>query len=245
VTLFARVNGSDRKTMFTLDQVVPWGRSFEEYRAMFDLSEDDLSRSILGCGDGPASFNAESTLMGGRVTSCDPLYQFTKQQIKERIAATFEEVIEQHRRNAHEFVWGTRIKNVEQLGLARMAAMQRFLNDYELGKSQGRYLGAELPTLPFGDAAFDLALCSHFLFLYSSQLGEAFHRAAVREVARVATEVRLFPLVALNGDPSPFVERCMQDAHDAGLAVSIEKVPYEFRRGGDEMMRLTRRNHPQ
>jgi hypothetical protein len=31
--------------MFTLDQVVPWGRSFEEYRHMFALSGADLQRS--------------------------------------------------------------------------------------------------------------------------------------------------------------------------------------------------------
>ena len=38
--------------MFTLEQVVPWGRSFEEYRAMFALSDADLEGRVLGCGDG-------------------------------------------------------------------------------------------------------------------------------------------------------------------------------------------------
>lgn len=37
---------------FTLDKVVPWGRSYDEYVAMFALSSDDLRRRILGCGDG-------------------------------------------------------------------------------------------------------------------------------------------------------------------------------------------------
>jgi len=32
---------------FTLDTVVPWGRSHEEYVAMFDLSEAELGRRIL------------------------------------------------------------------------------------------------------------------------------------------------------------------------------------------------------
>jgi len=78
-----------------------------------------------------------------------------------------------------------------------MAAMQAFLDDYELGKRQGRYVNAELPTLPFENGTFHLALCSHFLFLYSTQLGEAFHRAAIHEMCRVAVEVRIFPLLAL------------------------------------------------
>ena len=43
---------------FTLDQIVPWGRSFDEYVKMFALTEADLEKRILGCGDGPASFNA-------------------------------------------------------------------------------------------------------------------------------------------------------------------------------------------
>ena len=43
---------------FTLDKVVPWGRSYDEYVSMFGLTGDDLSLSILGCGDGPASFNS-------------------------------------------------------------------------------------------------------------------------------------------------------------------------------------------
>ena len=47
--------------MFTLDQVVPWGRSFDEYRAMFAMTDMDLTGRILGCGDGPASFNREAT----------------------------------------------------------------------------------------------------------------------------------------------------------------------------------------
>ena len=34
--------------MFTLDAVVPWGRSFDEYCAMFALSDRDLGLRILG-----------------------------------------------------------------------------------------------------------------------------------------------------------------------------------------------------
>jgi hypothetical protein len=210
-------------SMFTLDQVVPWGRSFDEYRRMFDLTDDDLNRSIVGCGDGPASFNAEATQRGRRVISCDPLYRFEKPQIQERIAATFEQIIGQTRRNAHEFVWKDDIRTVEELGRARMRAMEAFLDDYELGKAQERYLDAELPTLPFADAAFDLALCSHFLFLYSSQLGETFHRAAIRELCRVATEVRIFPLLALGGELSPFVAGCVQKLREADATWQLRR----------------------
>lgn len=227
--------------MFTLDSVVPWGRSFDEYRRMFALTEDDLGRRILGCGDGPASFNAEATALGCRVTSFDPLYGFDRSQIEARISATYDQVLAQTRLNAHEFVWGGGIGNVEELGRVRMAAMQAFLDDYDSGKRDGRYVAASLPTLPFADNAFDLALCSHFLFLYSAQLGEAFHLAALREMIRVASEARVFPLLALGGTRSPFVDTCVIDLRSAGFEVTIEKVPYEFQRGGNEMLRLNQR----
>jgi hypothetical protein len=217
---------------------VPWGRSFDEYRRMFALTDDDLHRRILGCGDGPASFNSEATRRGHRVVSCDPIYRFVCSDIQERIAATYEQVLAQTRLNAHEFVWNDGIRNVDELGKVRMAAMQAFLDDFESGKRDGRYLDAELPILPFRDGAFELALCSHFLFLYSTQLGEDFHRAALHEMCRVATEVRVFPLLALGGQRSPFVERCVDALNDAGYHATIEKVRYEFQRGGNEMIRV-------
>lgn len=118
--------------------------------------------------------------------------------------------------------------------------MSNLLADYETGRCEGRYVAAELPNLPFGDASFDLALCSHFLFLYSTQLGEPFHRTATRELCRVAREVRVFPLLTLGATPSPFVETVADNLAGMGLAVSIEPVPYEFQRGGNKMMRIRR-----
>jgi hypothetical protein len=223
--------------MFTLEQVVPWGRSFDEYRAMFALTDADLEGHILGCGDGPASFNAIATQRGAKVVSCDPLYRHTVAEIQARIDETSAEVLDQTRRNRHEFVWDT-IPSVEDLGRIRMAAMQEFLRDYPPGVQEGRYVEAELPSLPFGDGEFDLALCSHLLFLYSAQLGETYHNAAVLELCRVAREVRIFPLLALGGSKSPFVDGCAAALRAAGFDVSVERVPYEFQRGGNEMMRI-------
>lgn len=223
--------------MFTLDEVVPWGRSFDEYRRMFALDDRDLASSIVGCGDGPASFNAEATRRGAQVVSCDPIYRYRKDQIEARIASTYDEVLNETRRNADEFVWNE-IRSVQELGQVRMTAMRDFLSDYESGKAAGRYVGAELPRLPFPDASFDLALCSHFLFLYTTQLGDAFHRAAIVEMCRVAREVRIFPLLALGGRMSQCVEPSVSQLRQLGFDVRIETVPYEFQRGGDEMMRI-------
>ena len=216
---------------------MPWGRSFDEYRRMFGLSDDDLGLRIIGCGDGPASFNAEATRRGARVVSCDPIYRLETAQIRDRIGATCDQILDQTRQNADEFVWDA-IQSVEHLGRLRMAAMDDFLDDFGPGKAQGRYVDAELPALPFADKAFDLALCSHLLFLYSDQLGESFHRSAIREMSRVAVEVRIFPLLALGGRQSPYVAGTVAELRDSGFDVSVEQVPYEFQRGGNQMMRL-------
>ena len=223
--------------MFTLDQVVPWGRSFDEYRRMFALTDADLRLRILGCADGPASFNAEATGRGANVISCDPIYRWDRQQLRERIDATYQQIVDQTRQNAHEFVWDS-IRSVEELGHVRRAAMQAFLDDYSSEDGRGRYVAAALPTLPFADASFDLALCSHFLFLYSSHVSEAVHRAAILEMCRVAREVRIFPLLALGGGRSPYVDPIAGDLRISGYDVSIQDVPYEFQKGGIQMMRV-------
>jgi hypothetical protein len=119
-----------------------------------------------------------------------------------------------------------------------MAAMRLFLDDYEAGLLAGRYVAAELPSLPFADREFDLALCSHFLFLYTDQLSEAFHVESALELCRTAREVRVFPLVSLAGEPSRHVEPVADAASRLGRRVDLVSVPYEFQRGANRMMRI-------
>lgn len=70
---------------FCLDSVVPWGRNMDEYRLMFQLSDSDLTKRIAGFGDGPASFNYEATQKGCSVTSFDPIYCFSRNDLQKRI----------------------------------------------------------------------------------------------------------------------------------------------------------------
>lgn len=186
--------------MFTLDKVVPWGRSFEEYTGMFLPAEAD---------------------------------------IEARIAATYKQVIDQTRMNQKEFVWEA-ITSVDELGKVRLATMSAFLADYPAGLMEGRYVNSELPSLPFSDSDFDLALCSHLLFLYSQQLDEEFHHASMPELCRVAKEVRVFPLLVLGGTRSPYLEGSVERLGAAGYNVSIQRVNYEFQRGACEMLRIKR-----
>jgi hypothetical protein len=220
-----------------LADVVPWGRSFTEYRAMFALSETDLAGRILGCGDGPAGFNAQLTRQGGRVVSVDPLYSFSGREIQDRIRETFTVVLDQVRKNEQDFVWSA-IPDLDSLGRTRREAMDLFLADYRQGKEEGRYRAGQLPELDFPDQSFALALCSHFLFLYSAQRSKELHIKAVLELCRVAGEVRIFPLLELSGRLSRHCEDVFQALDRAGYTWRVERVAYEFQRGGNEMLRI-------
>jgi len=222
---------------FALDQIVPWGRSYEEYVSMFSLSKDDLNLYFLGCADGPSSFNCGLTERGGQIISVDPLYRYTKDQIAQRIKDTRKEVLDQTQKNEHEFVWTT-IHSLEELGRIRISAMQEFLGDYECGLNEGRYVPESLPSLSFVDKQFQLALCSHFLFLYSDHLNLDFHINSVHEMCRVAHEVRIFPLLKLGSIPSPYVEPVIKNIAGMGYRAEIVEVEYEFQRGGNRMLKI-------
>ena len=218
-----------------LNNIVPWGRSFKEYQAMFSLSAEDLGSRILGCGDGPASFNAELTKVGGSIVSLDPIYQFSREQIHSRIDRIYPEVLSQVAKNRDDFIWDS-IANVDELGRVRMQAMESFLNDYEQGKMSGRYKEGQLPVLPFNNAEFDLALCSHYLFLYSNHVDQAQHFESIKELCRVAHEVRIYPLLALDGKKSKHLESVINLLKTNGLDVSLQAVNYQFQKGATEML---------
>lgn len=219
------------------ESIVPWGRSFEEYVAMFNLNESDLDKYILGCGDGPASFNCIMKQMGKKIISIDPIYQLTKDEISKRIDETYQNVINQTKQNLDKFIW-TKIKDIEELGKIRMMAMGKFLEDYDVGKAEKRYIVAELPNLPFEDDQFDLSLSSHFLFLYSNNLSLEFHIQSINEMLRVSKEVRIFPLLDVYGKRSPYVDAVIGRFIEIGYDVEEVKVDYEFQKGGNAMLKI-------
>lgn len=222
-----------------LEQVVPWGRNAGEYLRMFDLKESDLAGRILGCGDGPASFNAELTAKGHQVISIDPIYAFSGEGIRARVAATYETIIGQVKLRPERYVW-REFANPDALGTTRLAAMEKFLGDYDAGKAEGRYIDASLPSLPFADDSFDLALCSHFLFLYSEQLDADFHVAGVKELLRVARDVRFFPLLNLECEVSAHLPVVIEWCKATGHQAEVRPVPYEFQVGGARMLHVRR-----
>ena len=219
---------------FNLENVVPWGRNFNEYKLMFQLNESDVSKNIAGFGDGPSCFNYEATQQGYSVTSFDPIYQFSKDELKKRIDDVRITVMQQMRENINNYVW-TNIKNLEELENIRMSAMRLFLSDFEKGKQDGRYIYHELPNrLIYADDSFDIGLSSHFLLMYTV-LGYEFHIQSMTEMLRVCKEIRIFPIVDLDANKTDLTSKVI-NYFDKRYDVEIRKTQYEFQKGDNNML---------
>ncbi len=211
----------------------------DEYIAMFALSEQEMDSRILSCADGPASFNAGMRALGRSVVSVDPVYQFTAEEIRGRIDAVYPTVMEQLEQNLNDYVW-TSIASPAALGKLRLETMEKFLADFPDGQKEERYRPGCLPVLSFEDQTFDIALCSHFLFLYSRQHSTDFHRQSIQEMLRVAKEVRIFPLLTLERQPSPHIDAVCEWLDKAGRVYQVKAVDYEFQRGANQMLRISK-----
>ncbi|MEM6611911.1 MAG: class I SAM-dependent methyltransferase [Cyanobacteria bacterium P01_C01_bin.72] len=133
------------------------------------------------------------------------------------------------------WVWSYH-QNPQDLRAARVRALELFLEDYQQEQNKHRYLAQELPSLDFADNSYDLALCSHFLFLYSEQCDRHFHLAAIQEMLRVSQEVRIFPLLTLMQETSPYLKDVMEQFERLGYLVAIEPVNYELQPGANQML---------
>ncbi len=219
---------------FKLDSVVPWGRNLNEYTMMFKLGEENLSKKIAGFGDGLASFNYEAKQKGYFVTSFDPIYQFSKSELQQRIEEVRVTVMQQIKENMNNYNW-TNIKNLDELENVRMFAMRLFLSDYECGKSENRYICHTLPEkLPYEDNTFDIGLSSHFLLMYTA-LGYDFHIQAMMEMLRVCKEIRIFPIVDLDANKTDLITNVIS-YFKKRYDTEICETHYEFQKGDNKLL---------
>lgn len=219
---------------FQLNNVVPWGRNMKEYKSMFLLNEEDMKKKIAGFGDGPASFNFEAHCLGCDITSYDPIYQFNKEELEKRIEDVRGIVMQQMSENMDNYIW-TKIRDLQQLEQIRMDAMKLFLNDFEVGLSEGRYRYHELPNcLPVEENYYDIGLSSHFLLLYT-QLGFDFHIKAIGEMLRVCKEVRIFPVVDLDANQADMISDII-DEFKKKYDVELKVTNYQFQKNANKML---------
>ncbi len=210
-------------------------RSFEEYVAMFCLDDEDFRGAILDCPGGGASFTAAACSQGIEAIAIDPVYVRPTEEIASQVLAELERGESWTRATAGRYRWDF-YGSPEGHARLRRASAEAFVRD--LAEHRERYRAGSLPCLPFADNAFDLVLCSHFLFTYSDRLSAQFHHAALVELARVSrTEARVFPLVHHAGrHDEPLIERLIDELTEEGLSAEVRSVNYEFQQGASAML---------
>lgn len=212
-------------------------RSYDEYVAMFALGPRELAGRVLDCSAGAAGFVAGAAARGCRALALDPAYSLTRGDIADAARADLERGAGIVDTFPDRFVWdwyGTR----ERRDAMRRQAVVRFLAD--ITTNPGRYVAAALPRLPFRDRSFDVVVCSHLLFTWADTLGLDWHHAAVRELARVGREVRVFPTVMQGaGEPVPFWDELIAALAATGVETQLRDVAYRFQRTGTQMLVAT------
>ncbi|MBX9869015.1 MAG: hypothetical protein K2X63_04400, partial [Burkholderiaceae bacterium] len=174
--------------------VLLWGHTLAEYQLMFDLGPRLLKQRILEIGFGPSSLNSELTQQGGQVISCHELYSFPYQKIVETAACGFQQLAIRLKESQHQFVWKN-YADAKALLQSREQVHQAWLADLKAGLAARRYQATIMPTLAFPDHEFGLALCANTQFGHWASTDLNFHLAAIKELCRVAHEVRVFPLL--------------------------------------------------
>lgn len=221
-------------------------RSLAEYRAMFALTDADLTGTVLDCPGGAASFTAEARGQGVDVIAVDPTYppdgtsserSRALRQLGEHAAAEAERGSAWARDHAADFEWTSFATPADHLA-QRLAAAAAFTA--HAATEPEHYVCAALPQLPFADGAYDLVLCSHLLFSYADRLDDAFHLAALTELLRVSRgEVRVFPLVVVGGvREHPGLEALLERLGDDVVVDLRATDGYGFQRGADRVLVL-------
>jgi hypothetical protein len=229
-----------RKEGLVLDRVVLLGRTMEEYRRCFALTDEDLrNRQILDVASGVSSFCAEANASGYRVTAFDRIYQAEPDAIGPRCGHDLDEVV-RGMAGLSTYRWGF-YQSPAGMRKFRERAYRTFLEDYPRGRG-ARYITGELPTLPFASDQFGLSLVSYLLFVYEDQFSYEFHRDSLLELSRVTQdEVRIYPTVTFEARRSTYLDRIKLDPALEHLEFREVPTDFEFLVGSNSYLSIRRK----
>lgn len=220
-----------------MSKLVLWGHHVQDYKEMFDLNDTHLSGKILEYGCGPSAVNSELSQAAKSCISCDPLFSLDKGTLQVKTELIFAEMLDAIIAHPQRFNF-TDYGGLDGFLVNRAKGMAQFFEDYLKGKKAGRYVAAQEIALPFEDFTFDLVLSSHYFFADLDQQDEAFHIAAIKELARVGKEVRIFPLVDSNQEPPPFLGPILLALQQENYGAEIKAVPYHLQKQGNAILRI-------
>jgi SAM-dependent methyltransferase len=223
-----------------LDDILITGRTYEEYKAFFNLDEKELiGKKVLDCPSGASSFIKTANEKGIKAKGADIIYQFDKDGIKTQGIKTIDQIYaDTSWMDGFCFDFYGSIQNHK---LYRQKALEGFYKDY----NGFDYSYMELPKLRYQNDSFDLVLSSHLLFTYDDRFDYEFHKSSILEMLRIAKEVRLFPLVDFKNSNlgqednfSPFVYKIIKELKE--YKTQIVKVDFEFQPRAEYMLKITK-----
>lgn len=134
-------------TKLDLERIVFIGKTFEEYYAMFSLSEEELhGKKILDCPAGACSFTVISNKSNLDITACDIAYFHSDEDLKNKGLQDIEHAMEHLQKVQSNYEWDY-FKDREDLKYNRLRALYDCTNDMK--ESSERYIPVTLPSLPF------------------------------------------------------------------------------------------------
>lgn len=222
--------------MEVVRQIAPsWIYDFSDYQQMYDLSESDLSKSLLDFSAGIASFNAEATQRGCSVISVDPNYGLPEEKMR-LFAEAFLGDTASYLKDEPARLQDASSHNIQHVIERWRETEKKFIQDYADDTQKKRYQIMQLPHLPYATHQFDIALCTNFIFHHSLSSDEV--QMVVRELCRVASEVRIFPLLSWSGKTSDALGPLMLLLQKNNYGVEVRQVPYQTLKGGNAMLRI-------
>lgn len=216
---------------------VLWGYHVDDYRNMFDLTDADFNARLLEYGCGLSAVNAELHESTAPMISCDPLFALDKATLSTTVSLVFEDRLNGVRKAAD--TTDMALKNtLEALVKRRRQGIAQFLDDYECGRAEGRYRAVNEYDLPFENFSFDYALSAHYLFSGLDDQDLDFHLKVIRTLARVAKEVRIFPLTDRHGAPSSMLGPVLLGLQADNYGTEVCEVKYPDASSGNAMLRV-------
>jgi hypothetical protein len=227
----------EQSTKLDLERIVFIGRTFEEYLDIFSLSVEELQgKKILDCPAGACSFTAVGNKSGLDVTACDIAYYHSGEDLKNKGLHDIEHAMEHMRNAQNNYKWDY-FNDIDNLRSHRLSALEDCAND--MNEASDRYIPVTLPSLPFMNEEFDILLSAHFLFMYADRLDFQFHIETLNELLRVTKEeVRIFPLVDLEGKRYEFLDGIVSYLKEKGYLVEEVKSRYEFQENANSMLKI-------
>lgn len=222
-------------------KVVLWGHHVAEYQAMFDLIEEDFTRRIFEFGCGTSALNATIKNKAKKIVSCDPLFKLHKTQLIADVQKMFQQRVEQIFQNP------TELNVIDYGGIEafiedRRKGCELFFEDYEQGKDEKRYIDISTGQLPFANFSFDYVLSSHYFFSLDNASEEkekiSQHLKDIMELARIGSEIRIFPVMDRIGRISPLLGPVLLGLQQANFGVEVREVPYKLYPKGNAMLRV-------